>query len=377
MNSVYLQKSSNLLWLRNCWLLALALAFNFTATAQLIDNCEVTNINTSEGLTITVDADETKTVTLTNTHNGQSNYIYVTTRQEGSNYFITGFVSGDEITVSGSEVADEPLIVWGLSYSGQLLAQVGDNLMNTRLASDCFNISRNCVMFIGGDEGNPPPTGGCPAPSGDCAADGAAGATLDCGLGEPMVVEVICSGQLRIVYFMHTEFEKYEVYDDICLTNRLGIGNTNNKGWGAVSFVGSADPTDVDYLVEYDAENCVRGVKVAIACGVEQVTDAECDNQNLREVTLPQAETSTVTATVYPNPAQEQVNLQLAQVPAGQLIVTVYGLNGQVVKRQVVANDFAAATQTLNLNVANLNTGMYSVQVQGAGFTKSLRFVKQ
>lgn len=81
--------------------------------------------------------------------------------------------------------------------------------------------------------------------------------------------------------------------------------------------------------------------------------------------TTPQA----IVAKVYPNPAVNELNVQVDNNSVKQLVV--YSLNGQVVAQQNVTN---AVT---SLNVSNLPAGTYVLQMIGDAQSATVKFVKQ
>ncbi len=69
-------------------------------------------------------------------------FIYIITDE---NNVVIGFISGHQLdfeTITVNQVR-----VWGLSYSGPLQVQIGDNLNDTALAGECFDLSDNFVAL--------------------------------------------------------------------------------------------------------------------------------------------------------------------------------------------------------------------------------------
>ena len=81
----------------------------------------------------------------------------------------------------------------------------------------------------------------------------------------------------------------------------------------------------------------------------------------------------TTVAAVYPNPAREQLQLQLKE-EAGPAQVSVFNARGvQVLNRQLPAGSSVGAT----LSVAGLEPGLYTLRVVQAGHITSTRFEKE
>jgi hypothetical protein len=80
-------------------------------------------------------------------------------------------------------------------------------------------------------------------------------------------------------------------------------------------------------------------------------------------------------AHLYPNPARDAVKVLVAAVEAGDANVEVINLNGQLVLSTSEA--VAAGTNELNLNVAGLANGIYTVKVAMSDRVETLRFTVQ
>ena len=82
-------------------------------------------------------------VRFVNTGNAQTTYAYLITDENNN---ILAVVSGNSFDFDTAQ----PGIcrVWGLSYTGTLSAQVGDNAATTALSSDCFELSDNYIEVI-------------------------------------------------------------------------------------------------------------------------------------------------------------------------------------------------------------------------------------
>lgn len=72
---------------------------------------------------------------------GGENFSYVITDNQG---IILGIPAGDMIDVSGAGLGE--CWVWGLNYTGTVLAQPGDNAATTQLTDGCYDLSDNFVV---------------------------------------------------------------------------------------------------------------------------------------------------------------------------------------------------------------------------------------
>ncbi|MEL7531141.1 MAG: T9SS type A sorting domain-containing protein [Bacteroidota bacterium] len=72
---------------------------------------------------------------------GGENFNYVITDNQG---IILALPGGDMIDVSGAGIGE--CWVWGLNYTGNVLAQPGDNAATTQLTDGCYDLSDNYVV---------------------------------------------------------------------------------------------------------------------------------------------------------------------------------------------------------------------------------------
>ena len=72
--------------------------------------------------------------------NSADNFIYVVTDANG---IILGLPPANTVDIEGECKGD--CLVWGLSYTGNLTAQMGANALTTALSDDCFDLSDNSV----------------------------------------------------------------------------------------------------------------------------------------------------------------------------------------------------------------------------------------
>jgi hypothetical protein len=80
-------------------------------------------------------------VEMTTTSSSLAGYVYLLT--DTSNVIID--ISNDNLVDFTDLEADQLYRIWGLSYTGALLAQIGENAAEIELASSCFDLSDNFV----------------------------------------------------------------------------------------------------------------------------------------------------------------------------------------------------------------------------------------
>ena len=96
--------------------------------------------------------------------NASASFTYIVTDGMGT---ILGIPPGDDVDVEGAGPGN--CRIYGLSYTGNLTATVGQNLF-TDLSDDCFDLSDNFVLTIRTNDGG---GGGCTAEAGTLTADNA------------------------------------------------------------------------------------------------------------------------------------------------------------------------------------------------------------
>lgn len=74
---------------------------------------------------------------------------------------------------------------------------------------------------------------------------------------------------------------------------------------------------------------------------------------------------------VYPNPANEIVNLEFRNID-GDATVTISNMNGAVVSQEQINE---VSSRTFNFNTVDLDAGVYFIQVENNGETTTKRFV--
>lgn len=81
-------------------------------------------------------------------------------------------------------------------------------------------------------------------------------------------------------------------------------------------------------------------------------------------------ETQDFNATIYPNPAQNNINIQLAQT-IDRLLVSLRDLTGRVVKERVITN-----SNHLNLDLSGIAAGVYFVELKSNRSALTQRIIK-
>ena len=99
------------------------------------------------------------------------------------------------------------------------------------------------------------------------------------------------------------------------------------------------------------------------------------DNIHVGTNAMGEDELELAPARIFPNPARDAVKVLVASAQAGDAVVEVFNLNGQRVLG--ATHTMASGVQELNLNVAGLANGIYTVKVAMSDRVETLRFTVQ
>jgi hypothetical protein len=99
------------------------------------------------------------------------------------------------------------------------------------------------------------------------------------------------------------------------------------------------------------------------------------DNFWINTAALGEEEIQAAQAKLYPNPARDAVKVSLQVSEAGDALVEVINLNGQTVIAQTASVE--AGMQNIDLNVADLANGVYTVKIALNDRLETLRFTVQ
>ena len=99
------------------------------------------------------------------------------------------------------------------------------------------------------------------------------------------------------------------------------------------------------------------------------------DNFWINTAALGEEEIQAAQAKLYPNPARDAVKVSLQVSEAGEALVEVINLNGQLVIAQTASVE--AGMQSIDLNVADLANGVYTVKIALNDRVETLRFTVQ
>ncbi|MSP65600.1 MAG: Omp28-related outer membrane protein [Flavobacteriaceae bacterium] len=99
------------------------------------------------------------------------------------------------------------------------------------------------------------------------------------------------------------------------------------------------------------------------------------DNFWINTAALGEEEIQAAQAKLYPNPARDAVKISLQVLEAGEALVEVINLNGQTVIAQTASVE--SGMQSIDLHVADLANGVYTVKIALNDRVETLRFTVQ
>lgn len=288
------------------------------------------------------------------------NFAYVVTDNMGN---ILGLPPGNTVDFSGAGIGE--CWVWGLSYTGNVLAQVGDNAGSVTLTDGCYDLSDEFVVVF---------------------RDSVDGGTVSTQMGMDTVYICLTDTGANAGVMRFDSLDAfgpnfaYVVTDPTTqilglppgdMVDFSGAGVGECWVWG-LSFTGNATASVGDVAGEIDlSDGCfdlsdnfvvVFRDTTGEACGIVGIDDALALEQ----------------LSVYPNPAQNLLNISFstASSNARETDITVYNAAGQaIIQRSEVA--LPTATQDIKLNVSDLSQGMYFLVIQHGERISSQRFVRE
>lgn len=275
-----------------------------------------------------------------------ANYQYVITDDENN---ILGLPPSDNLNFEG--VFPGVCRVWGLSYTGNLIASMGDNAAAVALSDGCFDLSDNFITVTRTDV-----DGGTIA-----TVDGGTQITTTAGDGMDDVFEFVGTSDSGANYAIIVTDDNNVVIGvpPANMVNFEGAGPGICRVWG-LSYTGDLrfllGGTVGDFALSTDcyeiSENFVEVVRTS-SDGLGVI-----ENRAARSLSL------------YPNPTSDIVQLNLAT--ASRTEITILDVLGRVIRQQVV-NEFG----TVELNVSDLPNGTYYARIQNTEGIETLSFVKQ
>ncbi len=143
------------------------------------------------------------------------------------------------------------------------------------------------------------------------------------------------------------------------------------SGSYTTSFNWTAPSTAVGPITMYCTLNAVDGN------GSENSADISGNTSTTLAVSttaVPSMSTKT-TVKAYPNPAVNDINVQMDNAYAGNYTIQAFDMNGKIVTKQIV--NVNGGSNTTTLNTSNWARGNYHIAIEKEGFRKVIPVVKQ
>jgi hypothetical protein len=276
-----------------------------------------------------------------------SKYTFVITDDQNN---ILGLPPG---TSNDFEGAGEGVCrVWGLSYTGDITAMMGDNAAEIDLTDDCFNLSDNYITVIRAD------------------VDG--GTVAEAGTDATEITVTAGDGDADIIEFSHTTSSSLANYAYVITDENneiLGLppGNSNDfeeagegvcRVWG-LSYTGN--------IVAQPGDNAAT-TTLTDACF--ELSDNFIEVTRLNATGIFNNHSNHQSVKIYPSMTVDFVTVSVEQLPSDAEI-TVFSIDGSVIETQQLVKT------SVKLDVNKYNPGMYIIQIQSSEVKYSGRFIKK
>jgi hypothetical protein len=152
--------------------------------------------------------------------------------------------------------------------------------------------------------------------------------------------------------------------DDINSTQFQVQRSNDGVQWQAISTI-TANNTQYAYTDVHASSTSAYRLKI---------TDAE-GKSTFSIIRSPGCAISSVNTNLYPNPATNYLVLQLNNMPAKEMLLTLVNNAGQIVlKKNLIV---ATSKESYTIPLHDLPAGMYHASIKSNGYQKTLAFIKQ
>ena len=363
-----------------CWVWGMSYTGNLTAEVgqnaaedALSDECFDLSDNFIEvirdipdGGTVSMPSGETKTYICT--QDGSADVVMFQ-REGGSNSKYVYIITSPTLEILGIEPADQhdfddappgTCWVWGMAYTGELTAQVGDNAGNSALSDGCFDLSDNFIEVV---------------------RDEPEGGTVATDAGETEINIIVGDGQSDVIDFSHAENSNslytYIITDEN--DNILGIPPSNSNDFEAAG-VGICRVWGLAYtgtLLAQVGDNASTSILsddcFDLSENFVQVTRAMASSARLQLSTLHNLRDEILEISIV-NPVRGNLQGVIEIDNPSDFQVQIYDHQGRLMKASSYQNE-----QYINLNwdVSNLVSGIYTLTVWHEGGLASRRILLQ
>ena len=236
------------------------LSDNFITVVRDVPNAgDVTMENGSNNVFLCSDPGAEGTVSFDSTGTSNSPYTYIVTDQTN---LILDFITGDSYDFSSLSAGTYH--VWGIAYTGDLLAAIGDDASAAVLSNDCYDLSDSFVEVV-----NQPTDGGTVS-----TIDGETEVQICPGDGMDDIIEFVNTGLgANYVYVITNENEVILTItqDDAINFDIAGIGVSHI--WG-LAYTGNLQIMQGDTLMGMDLSDDCYDLSDNFVTVVSEVPDA-------------------------------------------------------------------------------------------------------
>ncbi|WP_367388647.1 T9SS type A sorting domain-containing protein [Lewinella sp. LCG006] len=289
------------------------------------------------------------------------NYRYIITDDE--NNILFGDIESNIIDFDPS--APGICRVYGVVYTGEFDPTFMADITTSALSSDCWAISNNYITLV-----RQTPDGG----------------TVSTDEGSIDVELIVNDGQADVVTFINTGIElttyAYVITDennDILGLSTTGVIDFEGVPAGICRVWGLSYTGNITVGVGDSAEGILTDDCYDLSDNFVTVTRIELENLvpgGNTNASLPN--TDRVVINLYPNPASDQINVQVT-VPSSllteQQVVSCFDINGMLLFQQALSP--VAGTNQSSLNISQLQAGMYLLRWYDGEQVIVTRFIKE
>ena len=305
-------------------------------------------------------------VTFTTSSTSTLNYAYVIT--DDSN-IILGLPPGDMQDFDGAP--EGTCRVWGVSYTGNITAQPGDDAAVVPITDDCYELSSNYIEII------------------RTKPDGA---TVETDSGEVVIEICVGDGEDDIINFVNSSTAasnyQYVITDENNIILGLPAGNSQNfegAGVGVCRVWGMSYTGNIIAMIGDDAvavpltddcfdlsDNFIEVIRTndPSVCNGPTPSNFGSNGQGF-EAASTQVYQSDIQ--LYPNPVAQTLILQLDHELEvnSSIFVRIFDASGKVVYQK---NHFS---NQIELNVSDFPEGLFALHLTVDDFSKTKYFVKE
>ena len=318
-----------------------------------VDGGEVSTVDGEMEVDVCAGDGEDDLIMFMHESSSSANFAYVVTDEEG---VILGLPPGNEVNFEGA--GQGICLVWGLSYTGEVTAALGDNALEIALSDGCFSLSEGFVTVN------------------RTGVDGGTVTTVD---SLTSVRTCVGDGEADVIMFMHETSAPanfaYVVTDTLGTILGLPPGNE-------VDFEGAGVGVCLVWGLSYTGEITVglgdNALEAELSDGcwdlsegfVTVTRDTICEIEGTSVMEIP----STQTVVTYPNPAQNTLVVRLTDDYDGDYFLNLMDLQGKVLMSK--AELMSKGDPYIQLDVESLDKGIYVLHLETQEGTTTTKFIK-